>query len=305
MVLPPANSLTERDRQRRHAKTYVWQARRPVALWQLASFNAPTVAVVWALAFAWLSGVGLETWVLSLLACGTWTVYVGDRLLDAHRAIRTGRLGELRERHYFHWRHRRVLIPLACCTAALAAALVIDRMPIAIRKRDSVLAAAALIYFSGVHSAAKVPAWLRRVVPKELLVGLLFTGGCAAPAISLMHFAAGRLSREWPFFVCFAFFAALAWVNCYAIECWESHGKQAGVVLRAGILSIAGAAISAALLETNSRAAALALAGTISSLLLLFLDCARFRISALTLPTLADIVLLTPVLLLPLGAHRV
>lgn len=304
MALPPANPLTVRDHQRRPAKTHVWQAPRPLVLWQLASVNAPTVAVVWALAFAWLSGVHLEAWVLPLLACGTWTVYVGDRLLDAYRAIRSGQLDELRERHHFHWQHRRALIPLACCTALLAAALVVDRMPIAIRERNSVLAAAALMYFSGVHSKARVPASLRRIVSKELLVGLLFTAGCAAPVISQVHFTAGRGSGKWPIFVCFAFFASLAWVNCCAIERWESSEKRTGVLLQAGMLTIAGAAISAALWQTNPRAAALALAGTTSSLLLLLLDRARFRISVLTLPVLADIVLLTPALLLPLGAHR-
>lgn len=304
MALSPANPLTVCDHQRPQAKTPVWQAPRPLVLWQLASVNAPTVAVVWALAFAWLSGVHLQAWVLPLLACGTWTVYVGDRLLDVSRATRSGRLNELRERHYFHWQHRRTLIPLACCTAALAAALVVDRMPIAIRERNSVLAAAALMYFSGVHSPVRIPAWLRRLVSKELLVGVIFTAGCAAPAISQMHFTADRGSAKWPLFVCFAFFAALAWVNCRAIEHWESSEKQAGVLLPAGMLTVAGAAISAALWQTNPRAAALAFAGTTSSLLLLLLDRARFSISALTLPVLADIVLLTPALLLPLGAHR-
>lgn len=304
MALSPANPLTVCDHQHPQAKTPVWQAPRPLVLWQLASVNAPTVAVVWALAFAWLSGVHLQAWVLPLLACGTWTVYVGDRLLDVYRATRSGRLNELRERHYFHWQHRRTLIPLACCTAALAAALVVDRMPIAIRERNSVLAAAALMYFSGVHSPVRIPAWLRRLVSKELLVGVIFTAGCAAPAISQMHFTAGRGSAKWPLFVCFAFFAVLAWVNCRAIERWESSEKQAGVLLHAGMLTVAGAAISAALWQTNPHAAALALAGTTSSLLLLLLDRARFSISALTLPVLADIVLLTPALMLPLGAHR-
>lgn len=177
-------------------------------------------------------------------------------------------------------------------------------MPIAIRERNSVLAAAALMYFSGVHSAVRIPAWLRRIVSKELLVGVIFTAGCAAPAISQMHFTAGRGSAKWPLFVCFAFFAVLAWVNCRAIERWESSEKQAGVLLHAGMLTVAGAAISAALWQANPRAASLALAGTTSSLLLLLLDRARFSISALTLPVLADIVLLTPALLLPLGAHR-
>jgi hypothetical protein len=119
-----------------------------------------------------------------------------------------------------------------------------------------------------------------------------------------MHFGAGRRSGDWPLFACFAFFAALAWINCCAIESWESSEKHASVFLHAAMLTLVGAAISAALLHTNPRAAALALAGTTSSLLILLLDRARFRISGLTLSVLADMVLLTPALILPLGVHR-
>ena len=304
MALPLANPLIDQEYNSRRATTLARSVWRPLRLWHLASFDAPTVALVWALAFAWLAGAHLEPWVLALLASGTWTVYVADRLLDAYRAIHSGRLSALRERHFFHWRHRRALIPLASCSAALAAALIAHRMPIAVRERNSVLAAAALIYFSGVHSAVKVPTRLRQIVSKEMLVGLLFTAGCAVPTISRMRFTGGSfISVAWPLLVCCAYFAALAWANCGAIESWESPVANAGVLLRTGLLTGAGVATSTVLSFRHSRAAALVIAGTVSSLLLSLLDRARWRISPLALRVLADAVLLTPALLLAFGAH--
>ena len=65
--------------------------------------------VVWSLAFASVAKIYLPVWVPVLLALATWSIYIGDRLLDARRALRTGALHSLRERHFFHWRHRRLL----------------------------------------------------------------------------------------------------------------------------------------------------------------------------------------------------
>ena len=278
-------------------------------LWHLASLDAPTVAVVWALAFAWAVGVRLATWVPLLLACGTWTVYVGDRLLDAYRAIRSEDLRALRERHYFHWRHRRSLIPTACITAAIAIALIAVRMPAGIRHRDSVLAAAALVYFSGVHLTARLPAWLRnlgsrklvsqKLITKELLVGFLFTTGCIAPAIARVHIV------DWPFRACFTIFVLLAWANCSAIESWESSRRSSGVLQRTTVLTIACVAAFGALAFVNWRMSALACSAGISALLLALLDRKRAVISPLTLRALADLALLTPLLAVLFGANRI
>jgi len=295
--LPPANPPTQRENG--CECTGMWQAPRALHLWHLASLDAPTVAVVWALAFARAAGVHLDLWVLLLLACGTWTVYVGDRLLDAHRAIRSGTLGDLRERHYFHWRHRRLLVPVACATAAIAADIVARRMPVAVRSRDSVLAAAALMYFSGVHMTAKLPEWLRKFASKELLVGLLFTAGCAAPTLSHLH------SAQWLFFACLVFFVALAWVNCAAIESWESSNRSThstAILRRTFVLGAAALAASGAFALSDARASALVFSVAASALFLWLLDRTRTRVSPLTLRSLADLVLLTP-LVLVVGAR--
>ena len=187
------------------------------------------MAVVWSLAFAWAARVQLPAWVPALLALVAWAVYIGDRLLDARAGLRTGQTARLRDRHHFHHRHRRVLAPLAVISACAAAWIVFSLMPPGARERNSVLAAAAVAYFSGVHSSRRLP----RLVPpllvpllppllsKEFLAGLLFTAGCVLPALS--RAAAGPGSTLWPLWTAAVYFAALAWLNCHAIERWESE----------------------------------------------------------------------------------
>lgn len=303
MALPLADPNLRHEYKREQVAARSLPLSRFLTLWHLASFDAPTVAVVWAFAFAQVAGVHLQAWIAFLLFSGTWSVYVGDRLLDARRAMHSGRLNSLRERHFFHWRHRRILIPLAACSGALAALLIMLRMPMAIRERDSVLAAAAVAYFSGVHSSPRLPAWLGKIGSKELLVGVLFTSGCAAPALWQMSFGGGRSARVWPLLVCFAYFAALAWCNCRAIESWESTDRENNVSLHTGLLSLAGVVIATALASTDRDASALVAAAAASSILLLALHRVRFRIRSLILRVLADVVLLMPMIVLACGAH--
>lgn len=259
--------------------------------------DAPTVAVVWAMAFAWAARTHLQLWIPLTLACGTWSVYVGDRLLDARRAFAASKLDCLRQRHYFHWRHKNLLAPLAICSAAIAAALILRLMPPVVCERNSALAAVALAYFSGVHSSARLPHWLRGITSKELLVGVIFTAGCAAP--TLWHMRIFPV----PLMTCFVFFAALAWANCSAIEQWESPTRRPRVVQATWILACIGLLFCFAFAFFNSRIAILFFAGGLSAILLVILDRSRARLTPLALRSLADLVLLTPAILIALGAR--
>lgn len=202
----------------------------------------------------------------------------------------------MRERHHFHWRHRRVLIPLAALAAVLAAGLVLALMPMPARERGSVLAVAALAYFSRVHAEperdGREPARLP-LFPKELLVGLLFTAGCALPAWN-------RAQTHTPAFVAGAgYFALLAWLNCAAIDRWESADRRAGGILSAAaLLAAVGCFAGWWAAATDLRVAALLVAGAAAALLLALLDAARGRMTALDLRAAADVVLLTPLALL-------
>jgi hypothetical protein len=272
---------------------------RVLGLWHLASLDAPTVAVVWALAIARSTGVRLEPWIPFLLACGTWTVYVVDRLLDTRRAINAHDFAGLRERHYFHWRHRHTLFPLAACAAAIAIALIVRLMPLATREHDSLIAAAALIYFSGVHAPAQLPRWSHGIVSKELLVGILFAAGCAAPALSPLHSAA----FVWPILPAVIFLASLAWLNCAAIGVWESQSTRLRIPVSAATLTFTGFTAAVIIAPYNARISALLTCGAISALLLFLLHRMQHRLPPVTVRALVDLVLLTPAILLIGAPH--
>ena len=268
----------------------------PLCLWHLASLDAPTVAVVWSLGFARAAGVDLPLWILVSIALGTWSVYVGDRLLDVHSALHSANFSGLRERHYFHWRHRRVLLPLAIAAAAVAAGMIFVLMPVRIREHDSFLAAAALAYFSRVHSPRLQTERPFSFPSKEFLVGVLFTLGCGLPTLSMLHFTGAIHSRNWPLLVAIAFFATLAWGNCRAIELWES-GSISRIVATLNILGIIGLLGAIAYVATPPVSAIFA-AGSASALLLAVLGCSRRRLAPIAVRSAADLVLLTPLFLL-------
>jgi len=243
-----------------------------------------------------------------LLALAAWAVYVADRLLDTRAALRARNLLGLRERHLFHHRHRWLLAPLAIAAACAAGCIVFTFMPAPIRERDSVLGAAALAYFTGVHSSrgqsvrgffghvfyGKSPVF-RPVFRKELLVGLLFTSACALPVFS--RAAAQGSHVLWPLSAVTAFYALLAWLNCHAIDGWESEPSlsESRISTPALILAVAGLPVACML---PPRFAALMTAGAASALLLALLDCFRRRLTPLALRAAADLVLLTPLALL-------
>lgn len=275
-----------------------FQAPWLLRIWHLASLDAPTVAVVWALAFAWAAKVRLPAWIPILLALTAWVVYVGDRLLDARVALGASQLHRLRERHRFHWRHRRILIPIALTAISAAGFIVFSLMPAGARERNSLLATAAFVYFTRVHSSRNPSKFLFPWLSKELLVGLLFTAACALPAWSR---AAGQPGEPmWILTGPVLFFAALAWLNCHAIECWEARSPSTcsfPVFSVAYLLTLIGLLLASILTPAHPRPAALAAAGTASSLLLALLDDFRHRLTPIALRTAADLVLLTPLIL--------
>ena len=297
--LPLANSPAQ-VRARLHVRRESHKVHFPgaLSLWHLASMDAPTVAVVWALAFAWAGGLRLPAWVPVMLAMGTWTVYIGDRLLDARTGLRTGAADRLRERHFFHWRQRKALLPLALATGGTAAAIILLRMPVAIRERNVVLGAAALAYFSGVHAPGG--RWLQRL-PKELLVGVLFAAGCALPTLTRLRLMGNAWEDLAPLLVAATAFAALAWLNCHAIERWESDVvDDASKVWKAAAmlaLTTLGLALLMAGIDAH-RIALLLLCAAGSALLTGGLDRMRGRLAPLALRTAADLVLLTPLVCL-------
>jgi hypothetical protein len=275
-----------------------FDAPRTIALWHLASLDAPTVALVWSLSFAWVARVRLPMWIPALLMLAVWAVYVADRLLDARAAFANGNVASLRERHLFHWHHRRVFLPLAALAAAAAGFLIIDLMPTAAKERNSLLAAASLVYFTRVHSGRG----LHLRLPKELLVGLLFTAGCVIPSWSRNTLSGTALLGA--LFVPACFYALLAWLNCHAIDRWEADANSRAslrIYSIAVVVAFTGFVAATLLTHAQPRSAALLVAGSAAALLLAVLDRVRRRLSPVALRAASDLALLTPLLLLPVA----
>jgi len=279
----------------------------PLALWHLASLDAPTVAVVWALAFAWAARVTLPAWTPILLALVAWPVYIADRLLDVRAAFRDAEAQPLRLRHFFHWQHRRLFIPFAAISACAAACIIVVCMPVAARERNSVLVAAGLAYFSSVHAGRVFPRFLSRLLrpllTKETLVAVIFTAACALPTLS--RAASGSSMRSgsplWFLAPAVGYFAIVAWLNCRSIERWEAEevcsfgndSKRSGMFLQAMGVGLAGILLAGAL-SSNHRIALLVGSGAAAAFLLALLDRVRGRLTPLALRAAADLVLLTP-----------
>jgi hypothetical protein len=274
-------------------------------LWHLASFDAPTVAVLWGAAFAWAAHVRMAIWPLALLGLVVWALYVGDRLLDARAGYRDPLRHELRERHCFHWNHRRILAPLAGMAVLAAAIIVRWRVPAIALPQDSAVAVATLAYFSGVHGRVRLPKSAARAMAvfgsRECVVGMLFATGCVLPAWSINPVWNSALSPARLLFLPALYYAALAWLNVRAITHWEAPDyKRKNLPLGRIALCVAvtGLVLASWLAAQEPRAAALVTAGAASAILISWLDWKRARLQNLTLRVAVDMVLLTPLLLL-------
>lgn len=207
--------------------------------WHFLSLDAPTVAVLWAWSLARTVRVHPPAAALAILGLGTWLIYVADRLLD-------GRPGApqlaLRERHFFHARHRRTLLMAGSIAGLALLWLVCADMSATARREDAVLFAIALLYFAVVHSHRLR---MRRWFPRELAVGVVFACATSVPAWSRAH--AARRELVLPVLL----FAVLCCLNCLAIETWERSPDSSRSF---PVFTIAVAAIGAAAALTVSSA---------------------------------------------------
>lgn len=236
-----------------------------------------------------------------MLAVATWLLYVADRLLDGLQAPDAG---TLQERHHFHLRHRKAFLAAAVPALASLAWFVTKRMDPAARREDCILACCALLYLLCVHLPFSTEPRAPVRLPKELFVGIIFAAACVIPAWSRQ--AAARPMLLLPAVL----FGTLCWLNCAAIEHWESPVDSAtqshrttrwiGSHLRGVCLSLVAAALlSLALPIRTARPATLDLSIALSALLVLWIHRNRNRWASLRVRAAADAVLLTPAILVP------
>jgi len=236
-----------------------------------------------------------------LLAIGTWLVYVADRLLDGSRPWATTRL---RARHHFHSRHRTTFLTAAGAAVCLLIWLIVTHMKPEARHEDTVLFSAALLYLVAVHKPQLAK---NGRLPKELAVGVVFACATAVPAWSRLNSGRATLLPA------VGLFAGLCWLNCVAIERWESPRcatlspilseshpttRWAANRFRGVLLSFGGVAAILAILQPHATTP-IYLAMMIAAACLAFIDANRERFSTLGLRIAADAALLTPVLFLP------
>jgi hypothetical protein len=260
---------------------------QPVPKWwlwpNLLSLDAPAVALVWQRLFARCFRAPIATSTALLLVASVWLIYAADRALDAWH----GDAGA--PRHRFYKAHWRLFLPLWMIVFAVSVWMALTQLPAVLLWRGLTLLSAVVVYFIGVHAGN----WsLQALWPKEASVGLLFALGASLVAwtnIRTPFDAAG-----------IALFFVLCWINCAAIQKWES-GDTACMkqMWRIDGMAMIAAALAGLLLLVHQPA--LGAAEMASALALVLLDRFWRRFSLDALRVLADVALLSPLLLLPMA----
>jgi hypothetical protein len=245
----------------------------PLWLWpNLVGLDAPAVAVVWQRFLGAGHGVRVPAGASVVLGLVVWGVYLADRWLDAH----PGRRAEAADRHRFARRHRTAIgvVALAATVAAGVAALL---LPAAYIGTGAAVAVGLAAYMVGIHAVGRPAVG---DFGKAFLVGLLFAAGVVVPL------AAERPHEALAWLPAVGAFAAACWLNCRLIAGWEAPGRDRSVApLAAGALALGLAAVA-------PRAVGLAVACGVG--LLLALHLGRGAITVRARRVLADIALLTP-----------
>jgi hypothetical protein len=277
--------------------------RHKVWLWfNLLSLDAPLVAKLWQALFAHCFEVRVTGAAFAALAIAVWFIYVSDRLLDALR----GDGDEAVPRHRFY-QHNWSILGLSATFGLGVLGWICARLDPRVLHNGFAMLAAVLAYFAMVHT---VPDAVRRFWPKELVVGVLFAmGTCLAPWTRTSA-PGGEMLRP------ALLFAALCWLNCIAIEYWEWSRYGPAIDKTPHVLTLwIGRRLQWAALAICVFAATLApgpdtglrplfFAALLSAAAILWLDHSRQRLSTEALRVLADVSLLSPLLVLLLPIFR-
>ncbi len=266
-------------------------AASPLALWHVLSLDAPTVAVVWTWFATHGSRVRLPPEVFAAMFLAVWMLYAVDRLLDGS----TGSEG-LELRHYFHRRHRASFAKGIAIAAGLLAVL-LPRIPEVLFLAYCAVGALLLVWFGVIHGLAR---GRTERLPKELAVGVFFSAAVFLPA-----WLGAPGDRLWLLLAAFCF-GMLCCLNCLSIYAWEHACEElelAHATTRLGVRALqpfgmvtVAAALGAATLAPAEVARVL-VATALAAMLLLALDRLSGQLERTDLRAAADLVLLTPLLL--------
>jgi hypothetical protein len=250
-----------------HSRPWLWP--------NLLSLDAPIVALLWQVLFVRCFHGSLGMLPAALLALAVWLIYVADRTLDALRGCVE------QPRHEFYRRHWRVILPIWSIALGGGAWLAWSRLPGPLFIEGAAVASGTGIYLTAVHLRL-----LRRANSKEPAVAVLFGLGASLAAWPGVQTMSDMLA--------ILLFSCLCWMNCAGIDDWE-HGRA----LRPSVIAAAVlVALTAACLLRDHRPI-LGSAETAGALGLVLLDRLGGRYSTDALRVLADVVLLTPIVFLP------
>jgi hypothetical protein len=186
-------------------------------------------------------------------------------------------------RHQFYRRHWRAVLPVWIAVLGAGGWLAWSRLPGPLFIEGALVASGTGLYLAAVHLA---PTLVTRTGAKESAVAILFGLGASLAAWPGVRTAADVLA--------ILLFSCLCWMNCSAIEDWESGGGlRPSLIVAAGLVAIAAAVF------LRQHRPVLGSAETSAALGLILLDRMRGRYSPEALRVLADVVLLTPILFLP------
>jgi len=253
-----------------HTRPWLWP--------NLLSLDAPIVALFWQILFVRCFHGTLGLLPAVLLSLAVWLIYAADRMLDAWRGCIE------QPRHEFYRRHWRAVLPVWILVLAAGAWLAWSRLPAGLFLEGVAVASGTGLYLGVVHLA---PGFVLRTKAKESAVAVLFGLGASLAAWPGVRTPADVLA--------ILLFSCLCWMNCTAIEDWErGEALRPSVILAAALVAMLAACF------LRDVRPVLGCAETAATLGLALLDRMRSRFSHPALRVLADAVLLTPVVLLPM-----
>ena len=272
-----------------------------LALWHLLSLDAPTVAALWTIFIARSAQINLPWAAPIAMFLAVWMLYAADRLLDARPQPDGSQPADLEERHLFHQRHRTAFLT-TIVFASIALASLLHRLSPPALHLYAVLGVLLAAWLLLIH-ARPVPGTHR--LPKELAVGIFFPAAVFIPTVAR---APGLRLALLPSAL---LLAAICTLNCLFLYAWEHPGPRFTAHwttqwATGHLPQLCSATIVLSLLtvvreaDSSLTATLPAFACALSGALLLLLHRRRYRLNPVHLRALADFVLLTPLLLLPI-----
>jgi len=262
----------------------------------LLALDAPLVAVVWLSAFARAFDSMVEWSVMVALFAAVWCVYLADRLIDARRLQDES---TATARHVFARRHRTLFLIASLVSLGAGGWLALTRLDPGLLRSGLVLVGAVGGYFGGFVRLFRN--W-RPLPAKEVVCGVVFSIGCALGVEAVRDNWLSALPAVF-------LFGGVCSLNCLAISAWEKRSDRVNDTTAAGCwwrrldadlpwLGVALMLLSyIAYYEADGGAIFAAMFVSSLGLTLLHLLRAAPWLGTRLRRVLADVVLLTPLLL--------